>query len=434
MLLNPFVGHSINCTFKNHVENKTEEFRELHIGDKIPDVLLSNLVNSTISSKKLADFAKGKLLIIDFFATWCVPCIRALPDLDQFQKKYHEQLNILAITNEQKITVSSFLTKNSNMKGIGVTFMTGDVAFEKMFPHVEVPHEVWVDRHGIIRAITSGEYLTSENVADFVNGRLKELPVKKDMVDFDLSVPLFKNGNGGDGNEYLSRSILTKAMKGADSPLKYELDPDHNIKRILVVNHSALQIFYMAYSHLQFEANTKRLILDTKDSTKLQTIDTLSKQDEYFKYCYCYEYIPIHPDKPEIVFKSMLEDLNRYFSFYGTIVKKTMPCWVLVKTNKTDSLLHSSGGKKMYTADGKFRNWPLSILVKNLNRYRDMEPVIDETGSNQPVDMDLTFSRNVNHYPNIELIRSDLKKYGLDLIRRESSVDVLVIKDKQGSN
>jgi thiol-disulfide isomerase/thioredoxin len=414
--------------------NHKEAIQEIHIGDKLPDFLLTKLINSKEKSKSLLSLTGNKLLIIDFFATWCVPCVRALPALDKAQKMYHDKLNVLVVTNEPDATVKKFLLKNSNMEGIGLTIVTDDTQLQKMFPHIEVPHEVWVDRNGIVKAITSGELLTEENIADFLNGHLKELPVKKDMMDFDTSLPLFVNGNGGDGNVFLSRSILTTSMKGADSPMKIELDSNRNIKRILVVNHSALQILNMAYSQLQFTENSKRLILETRDSTKIRSIEQMTDQDEYYKYCYCYEYIPRHPGKAVIVFKNMLEDVNRYFSIYGSIEKREIPCWVLVRTKPDDTLLRSSGGMQLYTVDGKYRNYQLSVFVSILNRFKDIEPVIDGTNFSQPVDMDLNISHDVNRYPDIVVIRNNLKKYGLDLIKQDRFVDVLVIKDKQGFN
>ena len=433
ILLSTNKSYGAQKSFTRVYQNK-EAIQEIHIGDKLPDFLLTKLINSKEKSKSLLSLTRNKLLIIDFFATWCVPCVRALPTLDKVQKMYREQLNVLAVTNEPNATVKNFLIKNNTVNGVGLTIVTEDTHMQKMFPHIEVPHEVWVDRNGIVKAITSGEALTEKNVSDFINGHLKELPVKKDMMDFDTSLPLFVNGNGGDGNVFLSRSVLTTSIKGADSPMKIELDSNRDVKRILVVNHSALQILNMAYSQLQFMENSKRLVLETRDSTKIRTIEQMSDQDEYYKYCYCYEYIALRPEKFNVVFKHMLEDVNRYFSIYGSIVKRAIPCWVLVRTKPDDSLLRSSGGMQMYTAGGKFRNYQLSVFVSILNRFKDIEPVIDETNFSQPVDMDLNISHDVNQYPDIEVIRNNLKKYGLDLIKQNRFVDLLVIKDKLNFN
>jgi thiol-disulfide isomerase/thioredoxin len=38
---------------------------------------------------------KGKFVLIDFWATWCAPCRRAIPDLNKFQKRFKKDLVII---------------------------------------------------------------------------------------------------------------------------------------------------------------------------------------------------------------------------------------------------------------------------------------------------------------------------------------------------
>ena len=63
----------------------------LQIGQVVPNVTLTNLQNykdasgKAATTAKLSDF-KGKLLILDFWATWCAPCVAAIPKLENLQK------------------------------------------------------------------------------------------------------------------------------------------------------------------------------------------------------------------------------------------------------------------------------------------------------------------------------------------------------------
>ena len=45
---------------------------------------------------KLSDY-KGKVIILNFFATWCPPCRAEMPDFNEIQKEYHDSVKIIAI-------------------------------------------------------------------------------------------------------------------------------------------------------------------------------------------------------------------------------------------------------------------------------------------------------------------------------------------------
>lgn len=54
---------------------------------------------------------KSKFLVIDFWATWCAPCIASFPHLDSLQKKYAASVQIVAVSDESNIKVSNFLAQ-----------------------------------------------------------------------------------------------------------------------------------------------------------------------------------------------------------------------------------------------------------------------------------------------------------------------------------
>ncbi|RYG68523.1 redoxin domain-containing protein [bacterium] len=57
---------------------------------------------------------KGKVLLIDFWATWCSPCVAALPEVEKVYKKYHAKgLQVVSISlDEEKSDLTSFLKKH----------------------------------------------------------------------------------------------------------------------------------------------------------------------------------------------------------------------------------------------------------------------------------------------------------------------------------
>jgi thiol-disulfide isomerase/thioredoxin len=65
------------------------------------------------ASKQLADF-KGKVVLINLWATWCVPCVEEMPALDRLQAQLGDKLTILAISEDRPgdTVVAPFLAKN----------------------------------------------------------------------------------------------------------------------------------------------------------------------------------------------------------------------------------------------------------------------------------------------------------------------------------
>ena len=57
---------------------------------------------------------KGKVVIVNFWATWCPPCRKEMPDLEYLYNKFKDQgFVILAISDEKEETVKEFITKNN---------------------------------------------------------------------------------------------------------------------------------------------------------------------------------------------------------------------------------------------------------------------------------------------------------------------------------
>ena len=72
---------------------------QLHIGGTVPEIELPNTVHSTVKLSSL----KGKVVLIDFWASWCTPCRAANPYVQKLYKKYKEQgFEVFAVSLDVK--------------------------------------------------------------------------------------------------------------------------------------------------------------------------------------------------------------------------------------------------------------------------------------------------------------------------------------------
>ena len=107
---------------------------------------------TTLDGKPIGkDTLKGKIVVLDFWATWCPPCVREIPGYVQLQKKYADKgLVIVGLSVDQKgaAVVEPFAKKNA------VNYPLALVSPEivETFGGIEaIPTTFLIDREGKIR-------------------------------------------------------------------------------------------------------------------------------------------------------------------------------------------------------------------------------------------------------------------------------------------
>ena len=84
-----------------------------------PEIEIAEWLN-TSANYTLANL-KGKVVVMDFWATWCGPCKRAMPHLQKLWEEFKGKgLVILAMSNENKAKVEAFITKNKYTFPVGI--------------------------------------------------------------------------------------------------------------------------------------------------------------------------------------------------------------------------------------------------------------------------------------------------------------------------
>lgn len=81
-------------------EEKPEvKLPELVVGSKAPALT----IDKWIKGQPVASFEKGKVYMVEFWATWCPPCIRSMPHISELQKKYGPQgLTVIGVSAKDR--------------------------------------------------------------------------------------------------------------------------------------------------------------------------------------------------------------------------------------------------------------------------------------------------------------------------------------------
>lgn len=111
-----------------------------------PDFQLENQKGERV---KLSDF-NDKLVLLDFWATWCVPCCKELPHLSKLQEKYGDHIQVLAITIDKarQVSKAKAFVKSNRFKFMTLFDPKQEVA--NLYNMVNPPRTLLIDPSGKI--------------------------------------------------------------------------------------------------------------------------------------------------------------------------------------------------------------------------------------------------------------------------------------------
>ncbi|MCH5685213.1 hypothetical protein LWM68_13735 [Niabella sp. W65] len=150
-------------------------------------------------------------------------------------------------------------------------------------------------------------------------------------------------------------------------------------------------IIYQLFDNNGEQFNISRAIIEVKDPSLLNWI---LKPDSTFETTNLYSYELVVPKtEADSLFYYMLEDLNRYSDYTGTIEKRMVNCLVLIRTSQKDRI-KSKGGVPNCTFPASpsiLSNHKLSVMINMVSDGTPIKlPIVDETGYTENVDIEVS--------------------------------------------
>lgn len=144
------------------------------IGDVPPPLSLTKTIQGLPATELSWDKLKGEVVVLEFWATWCGPCIKAIPHLNDLAEQFkNKPVVFISVTSENEEVVRLFL-KNHPMKTL--VMLDDFEALNKAFHVAGIPHAVIVDGTGHIAAITHPADIKPENLEEVLAGKKCSLP------------------------------------------------------------------------------------------------------------------------------------------------------------------------------------------------------------------------------------------------------------------
>jgi thiol-disulfide isomerase/thioredoxin len=132
--------------------------QNIQVGTEVPDFEIQVLTSEGSVMTNIRDH-RGKVVILEFWATYCGPCLPAMDHLVEVQSNFTSGVEVFAITDEPRSKVVSFLNKRPTSLLVA---LDNDKTLNRLFYHQFMPHTVIIGPNGFVKAITSPDQITRE--------------------------------------------------------------------------------------------------------------------------------------------------------------------------------------------------------------------------------------------------------------------------------
>ncbi len=375
---------------------------ELAVGDNPPPLDFATLLQAPNGARASWPALKDKVVVLEFWATWCMPCIQAIPHLNEMADALKDApVQFIAITEEQAEIVTPFLQKRPIHAWIGLSASKSMLA---RYGVTAIPRTVVVDRAGRVAAIAGPGDLSQQSLRDLAAGKPLALPPqnRRDVLSFRPGeLPEASGKVQPDLFRVLIRPSESLTSGWGGSPGKFTF-----------IGVRVLNMLCAAY-----DVDETRII--AKSELPVERFDAV---------------VNVPSREPDAGRNWLRLAVEGTFKLRGRRETREMEALVLTVTNPRAEHLtvaSSTGGSSSHSdADSgqiQSMNMPISSVVGNLQDLLKT-PVIDETGLTNHYDWTLNWDAKSSPRSSTEALRKAVREQlGLELAPARRPIEVIVV-------
>ncbi len=332
--------------------------------------------NECLNKKDLAkDFYKGKYVVLDFWATWCAPCIASFPKLNKLEKKYHDRSNLIfaAITHQSVGAADSFFNRKDLIPGV-LHLVDTSRATSRYFDIASIPQ--------IIVFSPSGAVIFTGHV-----DRLKEVMDK--LLAGQTVDPLIKLPPAGNSLEtMMSKASFMTMIVPSDTPGATISNSSRGPKSVSVNMTIGVSTLANVVGYIGSVCTTRLSWSDSVKANKYLTFYYRQNKDnfhEFDKGLFKYQYQ-----------NHMMNILEKAYSFHcewvteKTTVKKLI---VVDSALLAKSLTMSTAGSlrsRIFKGKVNFVNMELAVIADAGEENFESIMIADTTSTGYDMELDMT--------------------------------------------
>ena len=402
------------------------QLKALKIGDTIPEEVWKTPLQVVNSPEKTTTLAndRDKLILLDFWNTWCSACLKGFPRMEKLQQQYGDRLKILAVSSQDRAELEKFFASKNGQRYKGMSSVSGDLHFKKLFPYVAVPFIVWI-KDGKLLNTTDGAQVNEASIAEVLKGEAAALQT---VLQVDRSRPLMlaEQFDLEKGTALMNYVLLSKGRLRAIAPGSGFHRQGAAIYGRQFTNMPLLRIYEgIAYEIFETQGqhfSAKRLMNLLKAPSAITVKDTDSP-DAVGEKLYSFEFI-VPAAKAGTLYPQMLTALNAYSGYTGAVEMRRQKCLVISNLPPSENRSISTP-KKGSAVPGQ----PLGDLIADLNELpNSLLPILDDSGFKGTVAADAKTAGTP------EALKRVLREAGLGITEAERELLMLVLKDSTGES
>lgn len=369
----------------------------IQLGSLVPDFDINILTKESTVKKNIKDY-RGKVVILEFWATYCGPCLPAMDHLASLQKKFPNDLEVINVTDEERWKVVNFLKKLPTSMPIAIDT---DKSINQLFYHQLMPHTIIIDPQGYIKAITSPEEVTEEIIYLAKSGAILAVKTKAEFATNTENVTAMTVVQAEDKSFY----------KVAASALKEGVQPQINKKSDFeyeFINCTVPLMYQILYQTTRPNPND-RVCLEVSEQTKYLL-------DEKQQYCLSIKVPEAMKHRLGEIGMKNLEDI---FGLKAKNENRTRKVYAL-STNKDMTVTANNVGMDMPLKDFLKLLWDTKVV--------DM-PVVNES---ETADTSIIW---VTDFPKeVSKVQESIQKLGFKLVPKTTEAACLVLYEDKSNN
>ena len=142
------------------IARNVDSLRPVTIGNRAPAFALPAIGSGGALGEKRG-IAPGKIVVLDFWATWCKPCIVALPKLERMQRE-HPDIEVVTINLDDAAAARALFDRD----GYTMQLLADDGSVSERYNVTSIPHTVVIDRAGMVVRVFRGNTRELESAVE----------------------------------------------------------------------------------------------------------------------------------------------------------------------------------------------------------------------------------------------------------------------------